>query len=210
MSSIATKTSELLRLAGSGPLRTRDVDAAGIPRVYLRRLCERGLLERVDRGLYRLPDAPVTELHSLVEVARRVPHSTVALLSALQVHGLTTEAPHVVWILIDRHARTPKVTYPKLEVVFASGPALVHGVETRTIEGVPVRLTTPAKTVADCFRYRRHVGLEVALAALRGYLGRPVARGGARRAGSPIDALVAAARADRVSSVLRPYLEALA
>jgi hypothetical protein len=168
---IATKTSELLRLAGSGPLRTRDVDAAGIPRVYLRRLCERGLLERVDRGLYRLPEAPVTELHSLVEIARRVPHATVALLSALQVHGLTREAPHAVWILIDRHARTPKVTYPKLEVVYASGPAL---------------------------------------AALRGYLGRPVARGGARRAGSPIDDLVAAARADRVSAVLRPYLEALA
>ncbi len=210
MPSIATKTSELLRLAGSGPLRTRDVDAAGIPRVYLRRLCERGLLERVDRGLYLLPEAPVTELHSLVEVARRVPHATVALLSALQVHGLTTEAPHAVWILIDRHARTPKVTYPKLEVVYASGPALVQGVETRTIEGVPVRLTTPAKTVADCFRYRRHVGLEVALAALRGYLGRPVARGGDRRAGSPIDDLVAAARADRVSAVLRPYLEALA
>jgi predicted transcriptional regulator of viral defense system len=210
MPSIATKTSELLRLAGSGPLRTRDVDAAGIPRVYLRRLCERGLLERVDRGLYRLPEAPVTELHSLVEVARRVPHATVALLSALQVHGLTTEAPHAVWILIDRHARTPKVTYPKLEVVYASGPALVHGVETRTIEGVPVRLTTPAKTVADCFRYRRHVGLEVALAALRGYLGRPVARGGTRRTGSPIDDLIAAARADRISAVLRPYLEALA
>lgn len=210
MSSIATKTSELLRLAGSGPLRTRDVDAAGIPRVYLRRLCERGLLERVDRGLYRLPEAPVTELHSLVEVARRVPHATVALLSALQVHGLTTEAPHAVWILIDRHARTPKVTYPKLEVVYASGLALVHGVETRTIEGVPVRLTTPAKTVADCFRYRRHVGLEVALAALRGYLGHPVARGGTRRTGSPIDDLIAAARADRISAVLRPYLEALA
>ena len=152
MPSIATKTSELLRLAGSGPLLTRDVDAAGIPRVYLRRLCERGLLERVDRGLYRLPEAPVTELHSLVEVARRVPHATIALLSALQVHGLTTEAPHAVWMLIDRHARTPKVTYPKLEVVYASGPALVHGVETRTIEGVPVRLTTPAKTVADCFQ----------------------------------------------------------
>ncbi len=210
MTSTSTKTSELLRLAGSGPVRTRDADAAGIPRVYLQRLCDHGLLERVDRGLYRLPEAPVTELHSLVEVARRVPHATIALLSALQAHGLTTEAPHAVWILIDRHARTPKVAYPKLEVVYASGAALAHGVETRTIEGVPVRLTTPAKTVADCFRYRRHVGLEVALAALRGYLRRPVASGGARRTGSPIDDLVAAARADRVSSVLRPYLEALA
>lgn len=209
MTATTSKTSELLRLASSGPLRTRDVDAAGIPRVYLRRLCERGLLERVDRGLYRLPEAPVTELHSLVEVAKRVPHATIALMSALQAHGLTTEAPHAVWILIDRHARAPKVTYPTLEIVYASGAALAHGVETRTIEGVPVRLTTPAKTVVDCFRYRRHVGLEVALAALRGYLRRPVARD-TRRTGSPIDDLVAAARADRVSAVLRPYIEALA
>ena len=145
----------------------------------------------------------VAELPSILD-------AFVALLSALQVHGLTTEAPHSVWILIDRLARTPKVTYPKLEVLNARGPALVQGVETRTIEGVPVRLTTPAKTVADCFRYRRHVGLEVALAALRGYIGRPVEGGGARRAGAPIDDLVEAARADRVSSVLRPYLEALA
>lgn len=200
-SSAGTKTDSLLRLARKGPVRARDLDEAGIPRAYLRRLCERGLLEQVDRGLYRLTDAPVTELHSLAEVAKRVPHAIVCLLSALQVHGLTTEAPHAVWILIDRHARQPKVSYPKLEIVRASGPAREHGVEKRTIEGVPVRLTTPAKTVADCFRYRRHLGLDVALEALREYLRRK--RGG-------VDALVAAARADRVYALMRPYLEALA
>jgi predicted transcriptional regulator of viral defense system len=158
-------------------------------------------LERVDRGLYRLTDAPVTELHSLAEVAKRVPHATVGLLSALQVHGLTTEAPHAVWVLIDRHARMPKLSYPQLEVVRASGAARQHGIESRSIEGVRVRLTTPAKTVADCFRYRRHVGLDVALAALRDYLSKH--RGG-------IDSLVEAARADRVYTLMRPYLEALA
>jgi predicted transcriptional regulator of viral defense system len=195
------KTEMLLRIARKGPVRARDLDNAGIPRAYLRRLCERGLLEQMDRGLYQLADAPVTELHSLAEVGKRVPHAIVCLLSALQVHGLTTEVPHAVWVLIDRHARLPKVSYPKLEVVRASGPAREHGVEKRTIEGVAVHLTTPAKTVADCFRYRRHVGLEVALAALRDYL-----RG--KRGG--IDPLVAAARADRVYAFMRPYLEALA
>jgi predicted transcriptional regulator of viral defense system len=148
----AGKTKKLLQLARKGPLRARDLADAGIPRAYLRRLSDRGLLERVDRGLYRLADAPVTELHSLAEVSKRVPHATICLLSALQLHGLTTEAPHAVWVLIDRHARMPKIAHPKLQVVRASGAAREHGVESRTIEGVPVRLTLAAKTVADCFR----------------------------------------------------------
>ena len=195
------KTTALLRIAGRGTVRARDLDAKQIPRAYLRRLTERGLLEQVDRGLYRLAGAPVTELNSVADIAKRVPHAIVCLLSALQIHELTTEAPHAVWIMIDRHARAPKLAYPKLEIVWASGRARTYGVERRTIEGVRVQLTTPAKTVADCFRYRRHVGLEVALAALRDYLQKH--RGG-------IDALVVAARADRVYAVMRPYLEALA
>jgi predicted transcriptional regulator of viral defense system len=197
----STKTTTLLRLAQKGLVRARELDHAGIPRAYLKRLCDRGLLEQVDRGLYRLADAPVTELSSLAEVSKRVPHAVIGLLSALQVHGMTTEAPHAVWVLIDRHARTPKVTTPTLEVVRASGKALEHGVETRVVDGVKVQLTTPAKTVADCFRFRRHVGLEVALAALKDYL--------RKRKGS-IDVLVEAARADRIYAFMRPYLEALA
>jgi predicted transcriptional regulator of viral defense system len=196
-----TKTDALLRLARKGPFRARDLDSAAIPRAYLRRLSASGLLEQVDRGLYRLADAPVTELNSLAEVTRRVPHAIVCLLSALQVHELTTEAPHAVWLMIDRHARRPKLSYPKIEIVRASGPAREHGVETRTVEGVRVRLTNPAKTVADCFRYRHHVGLDVAMAALRDYLRKY--RGG-------VDRLVEAARADRVYTLMRPYLEALA
>jgi len=201
--SLATqsKTSTLLRLARKGPVRARDLDGAGIPRAYLKRLCDRGLLEQVDRGLYRLADAPVTELSSLAEVSKRVPHAVICLLSALQVHGMTTEAPHAVWVLIERHARVPKVTSPILEVVRASGKALEHGTEKRVIDGVKVQLTTPAKTVADCFRFRRHVGLEVALAALKDYL--------RKRKGS-INALVEAARAARIYAFMRPYLEALA
>jgi predicted transcriptional regulator of viral defense system len=195
-----TKTARLLRLAQKGPVRARDLDGASIPRAYLKRLCDRGLLEQVGRGLYRLADGPVNELSSLAEVTKRVPHAVVCLLSALQVHGLTTEAPHAVWILIDRHARMPQLASPKLEVVRASGAAREHGIEARMIDGVKVRLTTPAKTVADCFRFRRHVGLEVALSALKDYL--------RKRMGS-IDALVEAARADRIYAFMRPYLDAL-
>lgn len=201
MPPIPPKTAALLRLARKGLIRARDLDDVGVPRVYLKRLSDRGLLERLDRGLYRLADAPATELSSLAEVSKRAPHAIVALLSALQVHDMTSEAPHAVWVLIDRHARTPKLTSPTLEIVRASGLARTHGVETRTIQGVRVQLTTPAKTVADCFRFRRHVGLEVALSALKDYL--------AKRKGS-IDALTAAARADRIYTFMRPYLEALA
>jgi predicted transcriptional regulator of viral defense system len=191
----------LIRLARKGLVRARDLDQKRIPRTYLRRLTARGVLEQVDRGLYRLAAAPVSELSSLAEVAKRVPDAVVCLLSALQVHGLTTEAPHAVWVLIDRRARAPKLLYPQLEVVRSSGHARTHGVTSRIIDGVKVKITTPAKTVADCFRFRRHVSLEVALAALKDYL--------KNRKGS-IDALVEAARADRVYAFMRPYLEALA
>jgi predicted transcriptional regulator of viral defense system len=199
-----TKTEALIRLAKAGPIRPRDLAAAGIPRSYLGRLVSRGVLEQTARGVYQRVNADVTELHSLAEVALRVPHGIVCLLSALQVHGLTTELPHAVWLMIDQKARAPAEGSPKLELVRASGDARTHGVEVRRIEAVDVKITSAAKTVADCFRYRRRVGLEVALEALRAYLRPP------RRAARSIDALVAAARADRVTSVVRPYLEALA
>jgi predicted transcriptional regulator of viral defense system len=196
-----TKMDAVRQLARKGPIRARDLDAAGIPRTYLKRLCDSGDLEQVDRGLYRLPDAEVTELHTLAEVGKRVPHGIICLLSALQIHELTTEVPYEAWLLIDTHARMPKLSYPPLRVVRASGAAREHGVESRKIEGVLVRVTTPAKTIADCFRYRRHVGLDVALAALRDYL---------RKHRTGTEAIVEAARADRVYSVMRPYMEALA
>src|SRR5436190_8972530 len=101
------KIEALLRLAAKGPIRARDLDRAAIPRAYLGRLRARGQLERVDRGLYRLIGAPVTELHSVAQVASRLPHGTVCLLTALQIHGLTTEVPHAVWVMIGRHARMP-------------------------------------------------------------------------------------------------------
>jgi predicted transcriptional regulator of viral defense system len=199
MAAGGTKKQAVLGLARRGPVRARDLDEIGVPRAYLARMVGEGLLEQIDRGLYRLADGSVTELASVAEVAKRVPHAVVCLLSALQVHGLTSELPSAVWVLIDRHARMPTVTYPRLEVVRASGLARTFGVERRKIEGVEVALTSPAKTVADCFRYRQHVGLEVALSALREYLRSH--RGGR-------EAVVAAAKADRIYAFMRPYMEA--
>jgi predicted transcriptional regulator of viral defense system len=209
MTEPSTGAAAVLRLAERGPFRARDLEGLGVPRAYLRRLVDRGLLERAGRGLYAAVDAPATELHSLVEVMARVPNATICLLSALQVHELTTEVPHAVWILIRTHAHAPRLASPTLKVIRAGGAALTHGAETRIVEGQSIRLTSPAKTVADCFRYRRHVGLEVALAALRAYLNPSRKRQGHDAKRFSVDALTEAARADRVSSVIRPYLEAL-
>lgn len=200
-----TPADRILELARRGPISASDLAALGVPRAQLHRLCERGDLIRVERGIYRAADGQTTELASVAEVAKRVPHAVMCLLTALQIHGLTSEVPHEVWVLIHNRSRAPRVEQPKLHVVRASGSAESFGVEVRTIEGVEVRVTTPAKTVADCFRYRDHVGLDVALEALREF--RKPRRG---RRGFSVDALVEAARADRVYSVLRPYLEALA
>lgn len=202
-----SKLDQLRRLAARGPFRARESAAEGIPRSYVGRLVAAGELERVGRGVYRRAGRPGSEAESLAEVCLRVPHAVICLLSALQFHGLTTELPHAVWILIDTRARAPKLDTPALEIVRAHGEAREHGVERRRVDGVEVRVTSHAKTVADCFRYRRHVGTEVALSALREYL--TLARGRDRPASVSLDALLAAARADRVSTVMRPYLEAM-
>ncbi len=182
-----------------GVLRPRDLDRLGIPRATLSRLAARGLVERASRGLYRLTDADATEHRALAEVCKRVPHGVVCLLSALQFHGLTTQAPFEVWLAIDVKARKPRVDDPALRIVRFSGKALTFGVEVHHVEGVEVRLTSPAKTVADCFKYRNKIGLDVAVEALRDY----------RRQKRSLDALWRAAAVCRVAAVIRPYLESL-
>lgn len=202
-----SKTETLLRMA-ERPLRARELDAAGIPRSYLPRLVARGLLEKVDRGLYLRVGADVTELHTLAEVAARVPRGVMCLLTALRVHDLTTENPHAVWLLIERQARAPRLSYPKVSLVRASGTAFTHGIEKRIVDGVDVQVTTPSKTVADCFRYRSRIGIDVAVEALRAYMKHARERGAHKR-GYTMDALGEAAKVDHVESVIRPYVQAL-
>jgi predicted transcriptional regulator of viral defense system len=191
----------LLALAQqAGVLRPRDLDAVGIPREYLRRLLDEGLLDRPGRGIYVAAGLEPTPNHSLAEASKRVPHGTVCLLSALQFHELTTQAPFEVWLTIDEKARLPRVDYPPLRIVRFSGAALKEGIEEHRIEGVAVKVYTPAKTVADCFKYRNKIGLDVALEALRDCW---------RKRRATMDGLWEAAKVCRVANVMRPYLESL-
>jgi predicted transcriptional regulator of viral defense system len=182
-----------------GVLRPRDLSAYGIPREYLRRMLDRGLLRRVGRGLYVLPDADATEHHTVAQACKRVPHGVVCLLSALRFHGLTTQAPFEVWLAIGRKAWRPRVDYPPLRLVRFSGAALEAGVEEHQIEGVTVKVYNPAKTIADCFKYRNKVGLDVAIEALRDCRTQ-------RKCSN--DELVRYAKVCRVANVIKPYLEA--
>jgi hypothetical protein len=184
-----------------GMVRPRDLPPLGIPRDYLDRLRRRGLVDRVGRGLYAWPEADVGEHHSLAEAARRVPGGVVCLLSALRFHGLTTQAPHEVWVALPPKAWQPRIDFPRIRVVRFSGPALTTGVEEHTIEGTIVRVYDPAKTVADCFKFRNKIGLDVALEALRD---------GWRSRRFTMDTLWEAAKACRMTNVMRPYLESLA
>jgi predicted transcriptional regulator of viral defense system len=196
-----SKSNQVLNIVRkSGILRPRDLASQSIPRTYLQRLHEQGLLVKEARGLYKLPDAEVTENHSLAEACKRVPRGVVCLLSALQFHKLTTQAPSEVWLALDRKARAPREGGQPLRLVRMSGRALTEGIEDHRIEGVAVKVYKPAKTVADCFKYRNKIGLDVALEALRDYRQK-------HRAG--MDELWRFAKICRVERVMRPYLEAL-
>lgn len=197
-----TKRAQILAiLKKSRVIRPRDVEAAGISRTYLNKLYAEGILDRPSRGLYVLMDDEPGEQRSLVEACRKVPRGVVCLLSALQFHQLTTQAPFEVWMALDRKAQLPRVSYPPLRIVRFSGIALVTSVEEHSVEGVPVRVYSPAKTVADCFKYRNKIGIEVAIEALRDCLKQ-------RKATS--DDIWNAAKVCRMTNVMRPYLESIA
>jgi predicted transcriptional regulator of viral defense system len=198
---MASKLASLIAIAKKrGLVRPRDLASHRIPRVYLRRLVEKGILQRVGRGLYMFHGQEVTEHHALAEAAKRVPRGVVCLLSALQFHGMTTQSPFEVWLAIDPRARNPRSDYPPLRIVRMSERARTAGIMERRIEGVPVQVYEPAKTVADCFKYRNKIGLDVAIEALRSFL-----RG---RRGT-VDDLTRFAMICRVWNVMRSYLEAM-
>ena len=183
-----------------GILRPRDLDAHGIPREYLRQLYDLGELERTGRGLYVLSNSEVTEDHSFAQAAKRVPRGVISLLSALRFHELTTQLPFEVWMTIEVKAWTPKVDKPRMRFIRASGKAFTEGVQTLQIEGVYVDIYDPGKTVADCFKYRNKVGLDIAIEALRDCI--------AQRK-STMDQLWKYAGICRVANVMRPYMEAM-
>ena len=191
----------MLALAQHQPLlRARDLSGHGLPTVVLTRLVAAGKLERVARGVYSLPGRAVSEHRSLAEAALRVPKGVVCLLSALRMHGIGTQAPFEVWMAIPPNAPTPRIDQPALRVVRMSGAALTEGVELVEIDGVQVPVFSAAKTVADCFKYRNKIGLDVALEALRD---------GWQQGKLPMDALWQCATVNRVANAMRPYLESV-
>jgi predicted transcriptional regulator of viral defense system len=187
------------RRAPGGLVRTRDLEAQGTSRPAIRRMVSSGQLEQIARGLYAPAGFEATEHHGLAAAAALVPEGVVCLLSALQFHHLGTQAPFEVWLAIGTKARKPVVPEPPLRIVRFSERALREGIETKPIEGVTVKVTTPARTVADCFKYRNKIGLDVAIEALREY----------RRSRRSMDDLTRAAEVVRVSNVMRPYLESV-
>src|SRR6478609_732989 len=192
-------TDPIKLLRAAGVLRLREFAEAGVAKAAVLRLSDAGKLERIGRGLYALPGREVGESEALVQVAKRVPGGVVCLLTALQFHNLTDQNPSEAWLAIDRKARRPRLDWPPLEVVWWSHEVLSCGVTTKTIGGVVLRVTSPAKTVADCLKYRHKLGTDVAVQALRDY----------RRGRRSIDELFAAARFCRVERTLRGYLEAM-
>lgn len=182
-----------------GIIRPRDLTEYGIARQYLQILCEQGIIERIGRGLYAFPDFH-HEHNSLIEVAKRFPNGVISLLSALQFHQLTTQLPFEVWLSIEGTSWKPQIDYPPIHLVRFSGDAFSYGIETHILNGVSVKIYGVAKTIADCFKFRNKIGLDVALEALKQ---------GLREKRVSIDEIWSVAKVCRVHNVIKPYLEAI-
>ena len=197
-----THSQRVLDLASQkGLLRASDLDAIDAPRVVLTRLIAAGLLDRVGRGLYRLPGHPISEHEGLMVVAAKAPQAVFCLLTALQFHGLTTQLPRQVWIAMPRGSHSPRIDYPPIRMVQMAGSAHLAGVEEHLCNGVKVRIYSPARTVVDCFKHRNKIGLDVALEALKDAW---------RTRKASADDLWRYAQDCRVATVMRPYMEAVA
>ena len=198
----STHEQAVLALAKQRPLlRARDLAKQSLPTIVLSRLVAAGKLERIARGVYSLPGRALSEHRSLAEVALRVPRGVICLLSALRVHGIGTQAPFEVWLAIPHRAPIPRLEQPALHAVRMSGPALTEGIDKIAIDGVQVPIFNAAKTVADCFKFRNKIGLDVALEALRDAWSQKKLT---------MDDLWHYANIDRVANVMRPYLESIA
>jgi predicted transcriptional regulator of viral defense system len=185
---------------GETVLRSKDLEQRGLSRTRIREAMDAGELERIGRGLYTLPGAELSEHHSLVQVAKYVPHSAICLLSALRFHDLTSQNPHEVWIAIGPKDRKPTIEYPSIKVVRYGDERFEIGLENHQLEGSLVQVYSVARTVVDLFSYRNKVGLDVALEALReGWKSRRFTLAEINRI----------AGLCRMRTVMKPYLESL-
>lgn len=196
-----THTQRILDLARQkGMLRPGDLQDVGAARVTLTRLTASGQLEKVGRGLYRLPGAHASEHETLTTVAAKAPQAVFCLLTALQFHGLTTQLPRQIWIAMPRGSHAPRIDYPPVKMIQFTGEAYSEGIQVFERDQVALRIYGVAKTVADCFKHRNKIGLDVALEALRDARGQKKATA---------DELWRFATICRVANVMRPYLEAI-
>ncbi|MBI2505997.1 MAG: type IV toxin-antitoxin system AbiEi family antitoxin domain-containing protein [Candidatus Latescibacteria bacterium] len=184
-----------------GIVRPVELKARGISMAQFYSLVREGLVQRQARGIYMARQHPITAQHMLAQVAKQVPAGVFCLLTALRFHGLTTQAPAETWIALPEKARKPKLDYPRLRVARFSGAALSEGIETHCLEGVEIRVYSAAKTVADCFKYRNKVGIDVAVEALRDF---------SQQYRGQATELARCARICRVARVMQPYLDAIA
>lgn len=194
-------TKARLDAAGVGAFfRPRDVLPLGVSFRQLQRLGADGTVEKLGGGLYRLSEVEPNEFETVAMVASAAPNAIVCLLTALRVHEIGTQSPHEVWIALDRKGRKPRCVPTRLRIVRFSGAMLTYGVLKRSMLGVPVSITSPARTVVDCFRYRNKVGIDVAMEALRDAVRSRIAT---------VSEIVRAAEMCRARTVMRSYLEAL-
>lgn len=182
-----------------GTIRTRDAIQAGIHPRTLYQLRDTGELETLSRGVYRLTDQEQISDPDLVIVAKRVPQAIICLVSALSYHEITTQIPHAVSIALPKGSETPRVDYPPIRVHRFSEAALLEGVETHQIDGVSVSVYCPEKTLADCFKFRNKLGMDVVLEALKLYKARKKFN---------LEKLIMYAKICRVEKIMHPYLEA--
>lgn len=195
----SNKVKAILELADEkGILRPKDVQEEGLPRQYVYRLHDEEKLEKVGRGLYKLPDKVFTINQRVIEASRKVSHGVICLISALEFHDMTTQIPKKVWMAIEVKAREPEMEFPT-EIVRMSGDAFEEGIEEHEVDNVKVRVYNPAKTVADCFKFRRKIGLEVCLDALRDFR---------RQNMGTMDDIWKYTKINRVLKIMRPYMEA--
>ena len=197
MATSAARAKQVFRDHG-GTLRTHEVLTAGIHPRTIYSMRDAGELQVLARGVYRLANLPPLGELDLVTVAKRLPQGVVCLISALAFHELTTQIPHEVHLALSRTPRRPLLDYPPLRIFRFSTTAFTAGIETHTIDGVPIRVYGPAKTIADCFKFLNKIGLDVAVESLRLYRSRK---------GFKPQRILEFARLCRVEKVLRPYLE---
>ena len=196
----AFQTAEEIFKQNNGILRTGQAKKLGINEVTLVQMCDNGLLVKESRGVYRLANLPPLSNPDFVQIAMRVPQAVICLISALNYHQLTTQIPYKVTIALPKDVKAPRIEHPPLDIVYLSHKPYTTGIEETILDGVPVRIYNREKTVADCFKFRNKIGLDIALEALKDYMRQP---------NRDIQKIIKYARINRVEKIMTPYIQAI-